>query len=124
MQKLLLTLLPVFVALLFPAKAFAQNIHGACGTAIDTALGCIPVDSTDRFVGWFLGWAIGVAGGIALLLIVVAGFNIMTASGDPQKLNGGRELLTAAVSGLILIIFSVFLLRLIGVNILHIPGFA
>lgn len=61
-------------------------------------------------------------GGIALVLIAVAGFNIMTAAGDPQKLNGGRELLTAAVSGLVLIIFSVFILRLIGVQILQIPG--
>lgn len=96
-----------------------------CGNnrnSINTAIGCIPVNDTNAFAGWFLGWAIGVSGGLALLLIVFSGFQIMTAAGDPQKLQEGRELLTAAVSGLILIIFSIFLLRLIGVKILAIPG--
>ncbi|TSC87664.1 MAG: Uncharacterized protein G01um10145_967 [Microgenomates group bacterium Gr01-1014_5] len=91
-------------------------------TQINTAIGCIPVNDTNAFAGWFLGWAIGVSGGLALLLIVFSGFQIMTASGDPQKLQSGRELLTSAISGLILIIFSIFLLRLIGVQILNIPG--
>lgn len=92
------------------------------GNGISTALGCIPVNTTNDFIAWFLRWFIGIAGGIAFLMIVFSSFQIMTASGDPQKLQGGRELLTAAISGLILIIFSVFLLRLIGVTILNIPG--
>lgn len=92
------------------------------GNGISTALGCIPVNTTSDFVAWFLRWLIGIAGGIAFLMIVFSSFQIMTASGDPQKLQGGRELLTAAISGLVLIIFSVFLLRLIGVTILNIPG--
>jgi len=47
---------------------------------------------------------------------------IITAAGDKRKLQGGKELLTAAVSGLFLIIFSVFILDLIGIRILRIPG--
>lgn len=91
-------------------------------TKIDTAIGCIPVNSTDSFIGWFLGWAIGVAGGIAFLFILIAGFMIMTAAGKPERVQAGRELLTASISGLLIIIFSVFLLKLIGVEILKIPG--
>lgn len=91
-------------------------------TGVDTAIGCIPVDNTNNFIVWIFKWAIGIAGGIAFLLMVIASFQIMTASGNPEKLQGGRELLTAAISGLILIIFSVFLLQLIGVKILQIPG--
>lgn len=90
---------------------------------IDTAIGCIPIENTGDTITWFLGWFIGISGGIAFLLIVFSGFQMMTASGDPQKLQNGREMLTAAVSGLILIIFSVFLLDLIGVKILQLPGF-
>jgi uncharacterized protein (DUF2345 family) len=51
-------------------------------------------------------------------MILAAGFQILTSSGDPKKLSAGQELLTSAVSGLILIVFSIFALRLIGVNIL------
>lgn len=90
---------------------------------LETALGCIPLNDTNQFVKWFLGWAIGIAGGIAFLLILFSGFQIMTASGNPERLQNGQELLTAAISGLILIIFSVFLLKLIGITILEIPGF-
>lgn len=105
------------------AQGVPANIRGACpGNAVNTAIGCIPVGNTHEFAGWFLGWAIGIAGGLALMLIVFSGFQIMTAQGDPQKLQAGRELLTSAISGLILIIFSMFLLRLIGVKILNIPG--
>lgn len=92
-------------------------------TQLRTAVGCIPFTGTNNFASWFLKWAIGIAGGIAFLLILFSGFQIMTASGNPEKLQNGRELLTAAISGLILIIFSVFLLKLIGVTILQIPGF-
>lgn len=90
---------------------------------IDTALGCIPTENITEFIKWFLSWAIGIAGGIAFLLILSSGFQIMTSSGNPDKLKGGQEQLTAAVSGLMFIIFAVFLLRLIGVEILQIPGF-
>lgn len=94
----------------------------AGGEGLETAIGCIPIKDANAFLGFFFRWAVGIAGGIAFLLITVSGFQIMTASNNPQQLQSGRELLTAAVSGLILIIFSVFLLRLIGIEILKIPG--
>lgn len=97
-----------------------------CGTnrfGLETALGCIPVGDSNEFVGWFLKWALGIAGGVAFILMLMAGFQIMTAGGNPEKVQGGRELLNAAISGLVLIVFSIFLLKLIGVDILAIPGF-
>ena len=104
-----------------PIPAF---LRGACMTnSIDTAIGCIPIGSTTDFVGWILGWFIGIAGGIAFLMIVWSAFKIITSSGNPEQVQSSRELLTAAISGLILIIFSIFLLRLIGVEILQLPGF-
>lgn len=91
-------------------------------TKIDTAIGCIPIREREDFAGWVLGWFIGISGGIAFLLLLWSGFQIMTASGNPDQVRAGKEQLTAAISGLILIIFSIFLLRLIGVNILSLPG--
>jgi len=87
---------------------------------INTAIGCIPIGNTNEFIGFILRWAIGIGGGIAFLLIIFAGFQIMTSAGNPERLQAGRELLTSAIAGLILLIFSVFLLRIIGVNILGI----
>jgi len=104
---------------------FAPDLSGAlCGSkgkeGINTAIGCIPVGSTSDLASWVLGWAIGIAGGIAFLLVIYAGFILITSAGNPAKVASGKELLTAAVSGLILLIFSAFLLRVIGVDILGI----
>ena len=95
-------------------------LEGCEGEAINTAIGCIPVGDTNEFISFILRWAIGIGGGIAFLLIVFAGFQIMTSAGNPERLQAGRELLTSAIAGLILLIFSVFILRIIGVNILGI----
>jgi hypothetical protein len=88
-----------------------------------TAIGCIPISGSNKFIRFLLTWGIGIAGGIAFILIIVAAFQIITSSGDPKKLQAGRELMTSAVAGLVLLIFSILILRIIGVNILGIPGF-
>jgi hypothetical protein len=93
------------------------------GSGINTAIGCIPIGNTIDFVGFFSNWAPGVGGGIAFLLILYAGFVITTSSGDPKKLQGGRELLTSAIAGLLLLIFAIFILQFIGIEILNIPWF-
>lgn len=87
-----------------------------------TAIGCIPATQGGLF-GRVFTIGLGMAGGIAFLLILFGGFQIMTSAGNPEQLNEGRELVSSAVAGLLLIIFSVFLLRLIGYDILRIPGF-
>jgi hypothetical protein len=92
------------------------------GTGIDTAIGCIPFADNNAFVEFVLGWSIGIGGGIAFILSVIAGFIIATSAGNPKKLVAGKELLMAALSGLMLLIFSVFILRFFGYDILGIPG--
>lgn len=94
------------------------------GNGIDTAIGCINFSNQTEIVGFFVKWSIGIGGGIAFLLIVYSGFMIMTSQGNPERLKAGQELLGAAISGLLLLIFAVFMLRIIGYNILNIPGFA
>ena len=93
------------------------------GESINTAIGCIPVGNTNAVIVFILRWAIGVGGGIAFLLILYAGFMIMTSSGNPDRLKAGQELMTSAIAGIIMLIFSVFVLRVIGVDILKLPGF-
>ena len=93
------------------------------GDCIDTAIGCIPVKDTGSLVVWLSKWAVGIGGGIAFLLILYGGFLVMTSQGDPKRAAGGQETITSAVMGLIMMIFAVFILRVIGVDILDIPGF-
>jgi len=87
-----------------------------------TALGCIPTGDFSEFTAWLLKRIIAVAGGIAFLLVIFGGFRIITSAGDPKGVQAAKETITSALIGLLFIIFSVFLLELIGVKILGIPG--
>lgn len=110
------------IFIVFPKNILAQ-LGGSCGSdEVDTAIGCIPLGEED-LATFFLRWGIGVGGGIAFLMIIFAGFQIMVSQGNPDKLKAGQELLSAAIAGLMLLIFSVFILRFVGVTILKIPGF-
>ncbi len=109
------------VQLIFPKAVYAVDPLTPQG-CLDTALGCVPITDDTGYLAFFVSWAIGIAGGIAFLLLVFAGFQIMTSTGNPDRLKAAKELMTSAIMGLLMLIFSVFILRVIGVDILGIPG--
>ena len=88
-----------------------------------TALGCLPTDPVKFLSEYILVTGLGLAGVIGFLLMLWGAFNIIISQGDPQKISQGREIIVSAGVGLLLIIFSIVILRFIGVDILHIPGF-
>jgi len=50
-------------------------------------------------------------------------FLYITSQGNPDQLQKAKETIVSAIGGLLFIIFAVFLLRLIGFDILKITGF-
>lgn len=56
------------------------------------------------------------AGLLAFVFIIVGGFAIImgAGSGDPKRMEQGRKTLTMAVAGLLIIIFSFWIVRLVG----------
>lgn len=93
------------------------------GISVNTALGCLAAGNPAKMVSQLLGWGAIVGAGIAFLMIVFAGIQIVLAGGDPKKVQAARELITSAIAGLFLIIFSVLLLNFIGVKILGLNSF-
>lgn len=92
-----------------------------------TIIGCIesakPGQLPQVFVRSILTIVFGVAGGIAFLMFIYGASLVMTSAGDPLKLENGKDIVTSAIIGLLLVIFSVFLLRTIGFQVFQIPGF-
>lgn len=100
-----------------------------CDACVDkggilTGAGCIPLNLSGFITDFLLGRMIGLAGVVALLCIIYAAFMLATSQGNPERIKKAQELLTSCIMGLMLIIFSVFILRIIGVDILKIPGFS
>lgn len=89
---------------------------------IQTAIGCIHTIPKE-FVKDFMRLGVGIGGGVAFLLIILGAFRMLTSAGNPQTLKEGQDILTSAVIGLLLVIFATLLLKIIGVDILSIPGF-
>jgi hypothetical protein len=106
----------------FPSRNPISPQGGCDEGSLDTAIGCLPVGDRNAFLAFILRWALGIAGGVSFILIIYSGFTIMTSGGDKRRLQSGKELLTAAIAGLMLLIFSVFILDFIGIRILRIPG--
>lgn len=96
---------------------------GPNNLGVQTALGCLMAGSPKLLISQLLGWGVVVGGGISFLMIVLAGFQMTTAGGDPKKVQAAREMITASVSGLLLIAFSIVLLNFFGFQILGLPGF-
>ncbi len=94
---------------------------GVRAQGIQTAIGCIPTD-IKVLIPFLLPWLFGIAGGIAFLLILFGAFQILTSAGNPEKVQNGQQIITNAVIGLLFIIFSVFIINLVGEPIMSISG--
>lgn len=83
---------------------------------VPTGLGTFKTNPAD-FVQQIFNLAIGIAGGITFLLIVSGALKILTSAGNPEAVSQGKEIVTSAIIGLLFIIFSTFILRLLGITV-------
>lgn len=88
-----------------------------------TALGCIKFNLGMFITGTLFRLSIGIGGIIALGCILYATVLLQISRGEPDKIQHARELITSCIIGLLLIIFSIFILRFIGVDILKLQDF-
>jgi hypothetical protein len=89
-----------------------------------SGMGCIPTELDDFISEFVLRIGIGLAGFIAFMCILYSSFLLQTSQGNPDTIQTARDQITSCLIGLLMIIFSVFILRLIGVDILRLPGFS
>jgi len=98
---LLFTLTLFFVVPpVIPAHAQAKD-WGGCVKDNVPSLQCIPV-----VFGNIVSAALEFVGTVAVVMFVYAGIRIVTSGGDPKKLQGGRQILTYASIGLIIVLCS------------------
>lgn len=101
-----------------PVLAVIPN-GGNGGDCVNTPIGCIPTEG-GAFARWILGVGIELGILVAALLIIIGGFQVVSSTGDPERLADAKSRITAAVAGLLFILFSVIILRIIGVEIIGI----
>lgn len=92
------------------------------GDGIRTAIGCIPTDP-QILIESIIRYGTFAGGGVAFLLMLLAAIQMITAEGNPNVIKASQEKFYSAIIGLLLIIFSVLLLQVIGVDLLGLRGF-
>ena len=108
---------------------YDENEYSSCfdcvvkDDGVWTVLGCFYSDFSRTLNERIFGLVVSIAGIIALGCIIYAAFLMQTSAGNPERTGKAQELMTACITGLIVIIFSIFILRVIGVDILRLPGF-
>jgi hypothetical protein len=104
-----------------PCAEGALNADGIC-EKVSTGLGIDINVSPEGFVKSFFGILLSISGGIALLLIIISGYKLIASRGNPERVTEAKDRFTSAIIGLLFIVFSLVILQIIGVDILHMPG--
>lgn len=86
-----------------------------------TDFGCVPNDPIG-FVEKFYGIGLSVIGMVAILFLIIGGYQILTSQGNPEKLQKGREYILYSVLGVLLAVFGFVFVQIVT-GVLHIPGF-
>jgi hypothetical protein len=90
----------------------------AQSTGYWSSFGCIPLELGDLISKLILNVGIGFGGFVAVMCVTLNAIRLQLSRGDSNKIQSVRENMTSCILGLILILFSVFILRMVDVTIL------
>ncbi|MEK7680724.1 MAG: hypothetical protein AAB348_01590 [Patescibacteria group bacterium] len=110
MSKKILFILALF-AILIPVITLAA--YGLEDAAKDTGIIDSPSASIPDLVGKIVGIALSFLGIIFFLLILYAGFTWMTAFGNAEKINKAKDIMEAAVLGLLIVLAAYAVTRFV-----------
>ena len=89
-------------------KAWGEIVQNCMDGEVPT-LKCLPAVFQNIVTA-----ALILAGIVAVILIVLSGIKLITSGGDPKQVEGARKTMTYAIIGLVLILLSFFIIKLIG----------
>lgn len=120
-RRIILSLIFTIVFYLInPASVFAWFCPAAAGASvIPTALGDIPTDAVG-LSQCVMDISVRIVGGIGILLLIFGAFTFMTSEGDPHKLQEATDIIFSAIAGMLVVLLSVIILRIIGYDVLMI----
>lgn len=91
--------------LFLPLAGFSAGLV-PCGEAGNPCNICHLFELINRVWGWIINFIVTP---IAVLMLMIGGFMLVTAAGNPSQVETGKKILTAAVIG-VAIIFGAFIM--------------
>ena len=123
MKKKTIFILLLATSFLLLATSLSHAADPCPGNKCQTALGEFDVTTPSTIITRIFSIVLGISSFGALILLLIAGYNLITSNGNKEKVAAARESITSAILGLLFIIFAIVILEIIGVDILRIPQF-
>ena len=82
-------------------------------TKVDALKGIPQLTGLEGIFSKVISYALAFSGIVLFIMLIIGGFKIMTASGDPKEAEAAKKTLTSAITGIVLLILSFMILKLI-----------
>ncbi len=112
-QQTCQTSLPATAPVVDTTEVFCNSTPGN----VRTSIGCINASEPKTFINQIVTWSVGIAAGAAFVTIAYAGFLMVTASGDPKRVNDAKSFMVSALLGLVIISIAILIFNFVGVRI-------
>ncbi len=76
-----------------------------------------PESTIADLVGYFFGWGIGLGGLAVFIALIIAGVEYITSVADPNKVNDAKKRIKSSLIGLVLLLSSWAIFRLLNPNL-------
>jgi|GEM_PF-678899 heme/copper-type cytochrome/quinol oxidase subunit 2 len=98
----------------FVNKVYAQSLGDKIGSEVGELEGNDSIDSVDSLVDAIVNIAVPVAILCLVVLVVYAGYMLISSQGNPDKIKEGKDVLTNAIIGFFIVVLSIVILVLLS----------
>ncbi len=115
----------ILIILLLPKVSFALELrYPEFGGFNMEEIAADPINGLNKLIAWFYYFIVRVSGLAAFLMLVWGGFTWLTSTGNPTKISDAKDKITSAVLGLVIILASYLILKVINPELttLKLPG--
>lgn len=104
-----------------PLQALAQNTPATCptggssssGSQLFNPLAAIRICNLYDFMSWIVKILSGFIGLFAVIAIVIAGYEMVTQGGNPEKVQEAKQRIFYAITGLIITILAYSIIQIV-----------
>ncbi len=96
-----------------PTLALAQLRVNDTSVCQGTGLNCTP-QSANQLIRTAINWLLGITFGIAVLFLIIGGFQVITSGGNPEGQAKGKNTIINAVIGIVIIVLSYVIVNAIA----------
>ena len=120
-MKKIFAILFISIILIAPAVTFAQSSDAAATTTNPCSIkGAAPgTAALPRCINQIYVWSLGISVLLAMLMIVIGGYYLMTSGGNAEQATKGKEYITSALIGVVILFCAYLLLNEINPDLVN-----